>query len=289
MGEAWVSGTFGCVRSEGWRLHEGLDIRSVERDENGEPTDPVLATADGTVVYCNRKAGLSNYGQYMVIQHRVDGIDVYSLYAHLSQIRADLKAGASVVALEPIGVMGRTTNTAQRISKERAHVHFELNLLINDRFEEWWNKFMKGSRNDHGKWNGRNLVALNPLEILLLQQRQGKAFSLVNYLREQTELCRVLVPRNDFSWLHHYPCLIRRNPVAETEGIVAYEMALTFNGLPFLLIPRAQSELDGPNRIRLLSVNESFQKDHPCGRLVVRSGQWQLTARGKRWLEKLIY
>ena len=30
--------------------------------------------------------------------------------------------------------MGRTSNTAQAISKDRAHVHFELNFLLNDQF-----------------------------------------------------------------------------------------------------------------------------------------------------------
>ena len=43
---SWTSGSFGCVRSDGWQMHEGLDIRSLQHDRHGEPTDPVLATAD---------------------------------------------------------------------------------------------------------------------------------------------------------------------------------------------------------------------------------------------------
>ena len=27
VGKPWTSGTFGCVRSDGWQMHEGLDIR----------------------------------------------------------------------------------------------------------------------------------------------------------------------------------------------------------------------------------------------------------------------
>ena len=34
--------------------------------------------------------------------------------------------------------MGRTANTHEGISKDRAHVHFELNLLVNDRFADWY-------------------------------------------------------------------------------------------------------------------------------------------------------
>src|SRR4249920_2888795 len=62
VGKPWMSGTFGCVRSEGWQIHEGLDIRCLQRDKHGEPTDPVMATADGEVAYMNRKPSLSNYG-----------------------------------------------------------------------------------------------------------------------------------------------------------------------------------------------------------------------------------
>ena len=49
VGKPWTSGTFGCVRSDGWQIHEGLDVRCLQRDKRGEPTDPVLATADGAV------------------------------------------------------------------------------------------------------------------------------------------------------------------------------------------------------------------------------------------------
>src|SRR6185369_9869556 len=40
VGKPWTSGTFGCVRTDGWQLHEGLDIRCLQRDSRGEPTDP---------------------------------------------------------------------------------------------------------------------------------------------------------------------------------------------------------------------------------------------------------
>ena len=39
-----------AVRSDGWQIHEGLDIRCLQRDKHGEPTDPVMATADGTSI-----------------------------------------------------------------------------------------------------------------------------------------------------------------------------------------------------------------------------------------------
>src|SRR5438067_13730031 len=32
-GNDWTTGMFGCVRSGGWKIHEGLDIRCLERDK----------------------------------------------------------------------------------------------------------------------------------------------------------------------------------------------------------------------------------------------------------------
>src|SRR5690349_10797248 len=87
VGKPWTSGTFGCVRSDGWQIHEGLDIRCLQRDRRGEPSDPIVATADGTVAYINRKPSLSNYGNYLIIRHNIQGIELYSVYAHLSEVR----------------------------------------------------------------------------------------------------------------------------------------------------------------------------------------------------------
>src|SRR5213594_1812619 len=90
VGKPWTSGGFGCVRTEGWQMHEGLDIRCLQRDRHGEPIDPVLATVDGTVVYINTRPSLSNYGNYIVLRHQIEGLEIYSLYAHLREIRAGL-------------------------------------------------------------------------------------------------------------------------------------------------------------------------------------------------------
>ncbi len=290
VGKPWTSGTFGCVRSEGWQVHEGLDIRCRQRDKKNEPTDPVAATADGTVAYFNAKPSLSNYGRYVILRHLVDGWEIYSLYAHLSEIRADLKPGLAVKSGETIATMGRSTNTREGISKDRAHVHFELDLLINDRFATWYQKTLPGQRNDHGLWNGQNLVGLDPRLILLEQHAQGAKFKLLQHLGHQTELCRVTVRATNFPWLKRYPQLIQPNPRATQEGIAGYEIALNFNGLPFVLIPRAASELKGKAKVQLLSVNEAEQKKNPGRRLVTqRNGRWELTTRGQNALDLLSF
>ncbi len=290
VGKPWTSGCFGCVRTEGRQMHEGLDIRCIQRDRHGEPTDPIMAAADGTVAYFNTKPSLSNYGNYLVLRHVVEGLEIYSLYAHLREIRSDLRIGQPVKAGETVATMGHTTNTREGISKDRAHVHFELNLFLNDRFSSWYKKTFPDQRNDHGEWNGQNLLGLDPREILLKQRDEGAKFSLVNYIHSQTELCRVLVRVTNFPWLKRYPALIRHNPNADREGTAGYEIALNFNGVPFELIPRAASEIKRTDRFQLLSVNEAEQRKNPCRHLVTqRKGRWELANNGIRQLELLTY
>jgi peptidoglycan LD-endopeptidase LytH len=285
----WTSGSFGCVRDNGQRLHEGLDILHLQTDKHGEPTDPIMATADGTVVYINLRPSLSNYGNYIVIRHVVGGIEIYSLYAHLSAIQPGIAIGRSVKQGEVIATMGRTSN-AEVIGKWRAHVHFELNLLVNDNFAAWFKKASPGERNDHGEWNGLNLNGLNPREILLDEHFQGTNFSLLNFIRSQTEFCRALVRATNFPYLKRYPMLVLKNPVAEKEGVAGYEIALNFNGVAFALMPRAESEIKSRAKIQLLSVNAAEARANPCRHLVVqRNGHWELGNEGIRELELLTY
>lgn len=290
VGKTWRSGCFGCVRTEGWQMHEGLDIRCLQRDKKGEPIDPVMATAEGTVAYVNRKAGLSNYGNYLILRHVVDGIEVYSIYAHLREIREDLKPGLPVKSREVIGMMGRTANTREGISKDRAHVHFELNLFVNDQFPAWYKKNYPKQRNDHGLWNGQNLLGIDPRAVLLEQQEQGAKFNLVQLLQKQPELCRVFVRETNFPWLTRYAPLVRSNPIAAKEGVVGYEISLNFIGIPISLTPRAASELKSKSRVQLLSVNEAEYQKNPCRKLVTkRSGRWELANNGLRLIELLTY
>jgi peptidoglycan LD-endopeptidase LytH len=284
----WTSGSFGCVRDNGQRLHEGLDIRHLQTDRRGEPTDPVMATADGTVVYINTRPSLSNYGNYIVIKHVIQGIEIYSLYAHLSAPRPGLYPGEPVKAGEVIATMGRTSN-AEVIGQWRAHVHFELNVLVNDNFATWFRRASPGERNDHGEWNGQNLNGLDDREILL-DEHNPNGFNLLDFLRSQTELCRVLVRATDFPYLHRYPMLVLPNPVAQHEGVAGYEVALNYNGVAFALMPRAESEIKSPAKYQLLEVNEADEAANPCRHLVVkRDGRWQLGNEGLRELELLTY
>lgn len=289
-GNSWESGTFGGVRSGGYQLHEGLDIRCLQRDKRGEPTDPILASADGTVAYVNRKSSLSNYGIYIILKHRIDGVEAYTVYAHLSEARSDLREGVSVKAGETIGVMGRTANTGEGISKERAHVHFEIALLLNDQFAAWHRKYQAGERNDHGNWNGRALRGLDPRQVLLLQHTDGDRFNIANFIRSQAELCSVQVRATTFPWLRRYPTLVARNARAEQQGVAGYQIWFNSTGLPYRMMPLAPSEMQSRSNVYLASVNDEERLRDPSGKLVVqRKGKWELTNSGKELISLITY
>jgi murein DD-endopeptidase MepM/ murein hydrolase activator NlpD len=289
-GKTWTAGQFGCVRSSGNQFHEGVDIRCLERDRRGEPADPVLASAEGTVAYVNAKPALSRFGTYVVLRHTIDALEIYTLYAHLSTIAPGIRNGSPVKAGQRIATMGRTANTKEPITKDRAHLHFEIDLVVNERYAVWHRDRLKGGQNDHGNFNGRNLLGLNPVEIFREQARLGKAFSLVRYLQERPELCRITVRDTQFPWVKRYAALVKRNPVAEREGIAGYELSLTFNGIPVRITPRAASELKGTDKVRLLDVNRAEWQAKPCGKLVFRRGQlWTLLPHGEELLDLLTY
>ncbi|HVK57273.1 MAG TPA: M23 family metallopeptidase [Candidatus Kapabacteria bacterium] len=290
-GRTWTSGTFGCVRSEGFQMHEGLDIKHTKLDLRREAMDPIYAAAEGRVAYINSNAGLSNYGKYIVLEHRIDGIPVYTTYAHLSAFASGLSTGDAVRKGQTIATMGRTTNTRSPITKDRAHLHFEITVRLNDRYSTWHNATLKGQRNDHGNWNGRNFIGVDPRQVFLAQEKLGAKFSFLEFVRNRTELCRVLVRDTRFSWLRNYTPLVRRNPVADREGVAAYEISFDYNGLPFLLVPRAKSEIDaGTAKVKLLSVNEKEQSSKPCRKLVTkRGGDWQLGNTGSQLVDLLLY
>ena len=122
VGKPWSSGTFGCVRSDGWQVHEGLDIRCLKRDRKGEPVDPVLATTDGTVAYFSTKPSLSNYGNYIVLRHSIEGLEIYSLYGHLREIRRTAHRGDGFACPHWLADFEAGTNLAE-VAVER--VDFE--------------------------------------------------------------------------------------------------------------------------------------------------------------------
>jgi murein DD-endopeptidase MepM/ murein hydrolase activator NlpD len=232
----WEGGQYGFVRDPietaagiiYTRFHEGIDIRPLQRDEHGEPLDEVRAIADGKVVHANRVPGYSNYGRYVVIEHIWDGSPYYSLYGHLNSIH--VQTGQSVKKGEPIAVMG---HTGVGINQERAHVHLELNLMLNRNFEAWHDAFFKNDPNHNGIYNGINLTGMN-IAKLFLMLRQNSALTIPEFLSGEETFYKVALPKTShFELPKRYPWMLKRGGDARES----WEVSFTKTGLPIKIEP----------------------------------------------------
>ncbi|CAN5487537.1 hypothetical protein BH18VER2_BH18VER2_12500 [soil metagenome] len=233
----WQGGQYGFVRDPVetaagpvyTRFHEGMDIRPMRRDARGEPLDEVRAMADGKVVYTNLAAGASNYGRYVVVEHRWGGSPYYSLYAHLSTTA--VTAGQGVKQGEKLAIMG---HTGSGINRERSHVHVELNLLLNDHFEAWHDIFFKGQPNRHGIYNVLNLAGLD-LPRLILAARGNPALTLPAFLGREEVFYKVILPDSpNFQLPRRYPWMTGAAP---NETPVSWEVSFSRSSLPLRLAP----------------------------------------------------
>jgi murein DD-endopeptidase MepM/ murein hydrolase activator NlpD len=233
----WEGGQYGFVRdpkdtSNGvvyTRFHEGIDIRPVHRDANGEPLDEVRAIADGKVVHVSPVPGYSNYGKYIVIEHRWDGSNYYSLYGHLSSIA--VQPGETVRGGQGIAVMGYT---GTGINRERAHLHLELDLMFSRQFEEWYNTFFKNDPNRHGVYNGMNLAGLD-IARLYLALRKNPALTISEFLNDEETFYKVALPKaRAFDLPQLYPWMIgggMRNNAS------SWEVSFARSGVPLKIEP----------------------------------------------------
>lgn len=184
------------------RFHKGIDIAPVQsRTRAGEATDPVFAVADGTVLYANRVAGNSSYGAYVVLLHGDPVGEVYTLYAHLASLESSVRKGASVRKGDTLGVMGRSANSP--IPKVRAHLHFEVGLLFNRRFELWERETKQTPLRGNG--HGWNLLPADAYDVLRAAQQRTGSFSMLSYLRGLRPACVLALHVNrlpDYFALH---------------------------------------------------------------------------------------
>lgn len=210
VGDRWEGGQYGFVRNPRrvgtavlyTRFHEGIDIQPIHRDAGGEPLDQVHSIAAGKVVYTNIVPTSSNYGRYIVIEHQFGGCPYYSLYAHLSAI--GVQTGAPVTQDEPIGVMG---HTGQGIDRERAHLHLELNLLLNADFDRWSAKNFPRDPNRHGMYNGHNLEGFD-IARFYLELKKNPQLTVPQFFQEEITWYRALLPASPrMDILQRYPWL----------------------------------------------------------------------------------
>jgi peptidoglycan LD-endopeptidase LytH len=262
-----LSGCFGCVRSNGFQFHEGIDLKPVTRDRRGEPADQVFAVLPGVVRHVNTRSGESNYGRYIVIEHPGATPAVYTLYAHLASVLPGIAAGAHVERGQPIAIMGHSAS-GYSIPRDRAHLHFEIGVMMTRDFQSWydWKKF--GSPNEHGLWNGMNLMGLDPLDFLLQwrDRRVGNFQDYFDHMKAQVILR--IATRKVPDFVLRYPSLLRA-PLPEGP-IGGWEIEFDWTGLPFAWRPLAPFEFMGQanNHLSILQVDHTSVVQHRAKVLV---------------------
>lgn len=277
----WQGGQYGFVRnplrtSAGTvytRFHEGLDIRPLKRDAAGEPLDPVWAIADGKVVYVNATSSRSNYGRYVVIEHIWDGCPYYSLYGHLKSTA--VAAGRQVKQKEIIGQLGYS---GVGIDRSRAHVHFEINLLANRKFDGWHDAAMK-EPNWHGVYNGLNLFGIDAAR-LFIENRKNPGLTLPQFLGGEPVFFKVRIPNTGrLDILDRYPWLAGA-PVPEPPP--SWEISFTKSGLPVRVVPSA-ARVSAPV-LSELKPTDASPYYHTIGRVTRSGSKASLTQSGLRFL-----
>lgn len=283
------SAMFGSVRTaaRGGRtmssFHEGVDIAAMHRDRQGRPMDGVRAIARGQVMYVNRVAGNSNYGKYVVIAHDDPLGEVYSLYAHLADVPTGIWPGKIVDGGESIGTMGNTASTG--IPMERAHLHLEVALMSNARFDVWYRA--QKLTPDHGSYNGQNLLGINPLLLFIARQRNPET-SFAAVLRGVPRAFEVVLRATQpLDFFGRYKLLWEGETTAGRPVVIT----CAENGLPVGGRQATDAEVQALGRRSCLvqHVDEDTLGRNGCHLITRLGGEWSLTESGQRWLEVLTF
>lgn len=276
-------------------FHEGVDIAPTIRDRRGGAGDPVYSVAEGRVAFVNAVGGKSSYGKYVVVEHpdptlgeiRLrDGSSqpaaVYTLYAHLADIRFGIRGGQRVAAGEEIGTMGHTASTG--IPQSRSHLHWEIGLMLNSRFDRLARE--EKLKPDFGNYHGHNLFGIDPLDFYAAHVRDP-GLTMGGYLAALPPACEVVLRGRDPDYFRRYPALWRGAPYDGSP----IRLTLAESGLPLSGRNANATELKvlGNRRHAVLRVDQDILGRNGRGYVAPSGRSWQFTERGKRWAHILFY
>ena len=269
-----TSGLFGSVRSQGLQFHEGLDLFPLTRDRSGEATDPVFAALAGVVRHVSTREGASSYGRYIVLEHPGMSPAVYTLYAHLAAVVPGVVPGVEVAVGATLGQMGRSAG-GYTIPKDRAHLHFEIGLRMTDEFQAWYIRRGFGNRNEHGLYNGMNLMGIDPLE-LFARHRAGGVSSLDEVFSALPTAIKLRIANPvEPDFLRRYPSLISRHPTAELALGGGWEIDISPTGVPIRWRRLGTSEIVGwkLDEVRIVATDRALLAGNRGRKLVeIRKG-----------------
>ncbi len=254
----WEGGSFGFVRTpirvNGdvvlTKFHEGIDIAPIKRDKAGNPLDLVMSISGGKVVHASQIAGQSNYGKYVVVEHDWEQSKVYSLYAHLAEITAQVgdvvRAGS---------VLGRMGYTGSGINQIRAHLHLELGVLMSLRFEDW-HKQNFATPNHHGIFNGINLAGVD-VASFFLAHRENPNLTFSEFVLSRQVQFKALVPaeKTEPEFLVRHPWMKRQSDVV----LKSWEIGFTSTGHVVSFTPSSKEVNQATvSHIRPAEMNQTY-------------------------------
>ncbi len=278
----WQGGQFGFVRNQKrissgvimTKFHEGVDIKPAKRSSDGTPLDVVRSIAAGEVVHTSHISGQSSYGKYVIIRHEWGYGPFYSLYAHLMTI--SVKPGQEVRPGTPLGRLGYT---GVGIDKTRAHLHLELNMMLNWSFERWHDRNYR-TPNYHGRYNGLNLVGLD-ISGILKAHRANPNLALPDFIARMSTYYKVIVPnRGPLEIVKRYPWLQRGSSAGSTAS---WEISMSRSGVPLAVEP-SRTRVTRPT-VSWVKYSSTYHSYHTRSRLSGSGSKASLTNTGERFLE----
>lgn len=298
-----VSAKFGSTRTRqvGGKFvaifHEGVDIAATLRDRRGHATDPIFAVADGRVAFVNQGAGNSSYGKYIVIEHpdpslgvwtnasgTVSTSVVYTLYAHLSDIRFGIRQDVRVTAGQEIATMGHTSNTRPPIPDSRAHLHWEIGLMLNSHYDRMSRENKTG--NAFGNYNGLNLFGIDALDFYAAHARDPE-LTFGRYLDALPPAAELILRGRRPDFFSRYPGLWK-GPPPDGSPIL---LAITESGMPMRgqnATPEQISAL-GNARQAVWKANPAVLGNNARAYVSRATGSWKVTPAGRTWADAFFY
>ena len=294
------SAKFGSTRTNprgGAAFHEGVDIAATARDRKGVATDPVYAVAEGRVAFVNSVAGNSSYGKYVILEHpdpslgliaRRDGSSVpavvYTLYGHLADIRFGIRPGRTVQPGEEIGTLGNTSNTTPPIPRDRSHLHWEIGVLLNRRYEIMSRE--QKLKPDFGNYNGGNLFGFNPLDFYAAHSRNPD-LTMADFLAAVPPACEILLRGRYPDYFQQHPGLWQG---AACNG-GPMRLTLSESGAPLSgrNATAAETTLLGNQRMAVIKVDAVVLGRNGRGYVAQIGSKWQFTDKGRQWVDLLLY
>jgi hypothetical protein len=132
--------------------------------------------------------------------------------------------------------LGRLGYTGVGIDRRRAHVHFEVNLILSHDFDGWY-KIIYPDGNRHGLYNGMNLAGMD-VGRLLVAAHQTPGLTIPAFLASEEVAFKAAVPATDkFVLAKLYPWMIR----GDAAGAKSWEISFTSSGLPIWLEARREA------------------------------------------------